>query len=219
MHYLYALTEHPAVLPSTRGIDEKPLAAERVDGIEAIVGLVDRAQIDPSEGAILAHAHVVEELAALNPAVLPARFGRGYADVDALHRAVVERTAELRRALDRVRGCLELGLRVLAEPASTEPASESGRDYMLARLDERRRAERVAAELHAPLAELAREATRSVGTTPQLLLSASYLVERETIDGFRATVGRLERAHPGLTLACTGPWPPYSFATTEIGPR
>jgi hypothetical protein len=89
---------------------------------------------------------------------------------------------------------------------------------MVGRLEERRRIERVADELHAPLAELARDATRSVVTTTQLLLSASYLVEREALDGFRAACGRLERAHPGLTIACTGPWPAYSFATTEIGP-
>lgn len=216
MLYLYALTEHPAVVPRTHGIDETPLAAERVDGIEAVVGLVDREQVDASESAILAHARVVEELAEVNPAVLPARFGRGYADADALRQAVGMRTGELHDALDRVRGCLELGVRVLGEPASTEADSASGREYMLGRLDERRRAERLADELHAPLAELAREATPSVGATPRLLLSASYLVEREALDRFRAGLARLERAHPGLTLACTGPWPPYSFATTEI---
>jgi hypothetical protein len=87
---------------------------------------------------------------------------------------------------------------------------------MLARLDERRRAEHVADELHRPLAALARAEVRSVASTPQLLLSASYLVPRDAVDAFRSAVRDLERSHPDLTLACTGPWPPYSFATAEI---
>ena len=217
MLYLYALTDHPAVVPETRGIDETPIAVERIDGIQAVVGLVDGERVDPAQKAILAHARVVDEVAAVNAAVLPARFGRGYADTDALRRAVGERAADLREALGRVRGCVELGLRVLAQPVSAESAGSTGRDYMLGRLAEQRRAEGVADELHGPLAALARDATSSVGTTPQLLLSASYLVDRGELDAFHQAVAQLERAHAGLTLACTGPWPPYSFATAEIG--
>jgi Gas vesicle synthesis protein GvpL/GvpF len=215
--YLYALTEHPAAVPTARGIDETPLAAERVDGIEAVVGVLDTERVEPSEATILAHARVVDEVAAVNAAVLPARFGRGYADADALRQAVGQSTEALRDALERVRGCLELGLRVLAKPEGAAVTGESGREYMLGRLEERRRVEQLADELHAPLASLARAETHSVGTTPQLVLSASYLVPREDLDAFQAALRDLELAHPALTIACTGPWPPYSFATAEIG--
>jgi gas vesicle protein GvpL/GvpF len=219
MLYLYALTEHPAAVPTTPGIDETPLAAERLDGIEAVVGVLDTERVEPSESVILAHARVVDEVAALNAAVLPARFGRGYADAEALRRAVGPSTDVLRDALARVRGCLELGLRVLAKPEGSALTGESGREYMLGRLEERRRVEQLADELHAPLAALARAETRSVGTTPQLVLSASYLVPREDLDAFQAALRELELAHPAVTIACTGPWPPYSFATVEIGTR
>jgi Gas vesicle synthesis protein GvpL/GvpF len=216
--YLYALSEHPTVVPPTRGIEETPLAVERLNGIEAVVGVVDGDRIEPTEGAILAHARVVDDLAAVNAAVLPARFGRGYADAEALRQAVAERQDVLREALERVRGCVELGLRVLAEPESGPGGGDSGREYMLGRLEERRRAEQLAEELHAPLSALARAETRSVGVTPQLVLSAFYLVPRETVDEFRAALSELEQAHPAVTLACTGPWAPYSFATAEVGP-
>lgn len=219
MLYLYALTEHPTVVPSTPGIEDTPLAIERFDGIDAVVGTVGSDKVDPSEATILTHGRVVDELAASNAAVLPARFGRGYPDVDALRRAVTEHADGLHAALARVRGCLELGLRVLSGPADPEVKGGSGREYMLGRLHERRRAEQLADELHQPLAALARAETRSVASTPQLLLSASYLVPREAVDGFRTAVRELERAHPELTLACTGPWPPYSFATVEIEPE
>lgn len=218
MLYLYALTEHPTAVPPTLGIDETPLAVEQLDTIDAVVGVIDGERVEPSESTILAHARVVDALAALNAALLPARFGRGYPDAGALRHAVTERADVLTQALDRVRGCLELGLRVLSHPPKDVAAGENGREYMLGRLNERRRAERLADELHAPLAALARAETRSVGATPQLLLSASYLVPREAVDGFRSAVHELGETHPDLTLACTGPWPPYTFATAEIGP-
>lgn len=217
MLYLYALTEHPAVVPSTLGLEGTPLAVERLDGIEAIVGVVGR-QVEATEDAVLTHARIVDELAVLNEAVLPARFGRGYADAEALRTAVAEQADALRLALDRVRGCLELGLRVLSEPSDGDSPG-TGREYMLDRLDRRRRAERLADEVHAPLAALARAETRTVAATPQLLLSAAYLVPREALERFQSALGELESAHPELSLACTGPWPPYSFATAEIGSR
>jgi hypothetical protein len=218
MLYLYALTEHPAVVPSTPGLEGTPLAVEQLDGIEAVVGVVGRDQVESSEDAVLTHARIVDELAALNEAVLPARFGRGYADGEALRTAVVEQEDALRPALERVRGCLELGLRVFSEQTDGDSPG-SGREYMLDRLDRRRRAERLADEIHAPLAALARAETRTVAATPQLLLSAAYLVPCEALEGFQSALGELESAHPELSLACTGPWPPYSFATAEIESR
>jgi Gas vesicle synthesis protein GvpL/GvpF len=217
--YLYALTEQPTVLPSTAGLEGTPLGVEELDGLDAVVGELGRERIEPTEEAVLAHARIVEELTAVNEAVLPARFGRGYQNAQALRVAVAEQGDALRQALDRVRGCLELGLRVLAKPGDAAGPAQSGREYMLGRLDQRRRAERLADEVHGPLAELARADTRTVGATPQLLLSAAYLVPRDTVDRFRSTLTELETAHPELSLACTGPWPPYSFATVEVEAR
>jgi Gas vesicle synthesis protein GvpL/GvpF len=217
--YLYALSEHPTVVPALNGVDDTPLSVERLDAIDAVVGVVERERMEPSEAAILAHARVVDELAAANAAVLPARFGRGYADADALRSAVSERSAALEGALERVRGCQELGLRVLARKDEAPRPDGNGREYMRARLQARLQAERLADELHAPLAALARAETHSVGATPELLLSAAYLVPRDAVDGFRTKLEELGREHPELTLACTGPWPAYSFATAEAGPR
>ena len=223
MLYLYALSEHPAAVPPVLGLDDTPVAVERLDAVDALIGVVEGERVEPSEAAILAHARVVDAVTAANDAVLPARFGRGYSDLDALRTAITARSAELDAALARVRGCLELGLRVMAPRDETRGrdgrGSGSGSDYMRARLEERRQAERVADEVHTPLAELARAATRSVGATPELLLSAAYLVPRGAVEDFRARLAELGDDHPDLTLACTGPWPPYSFATTEAAPQ
>src|SRR5215212_4177038 len=205
MLYLYALSEPPTTAPDVPGLDDTKLDVERAGEIDAVVSVLDRTRVEPSEKAILDHARVVDRLAESNDAVLPARFGRGFADAAALRAAVAERAADLERALDLVRGC-----------GAGTPAG-SGRDYMRARLGEQRRTQRLAGELHEPLAAIARTATKSVGTGSELVLSAAYLVPREAIDDFNAQVARLGGDHPDVTLACTGPWPPYSFATVEPG--
>ena len=83
------------------------------------------------------------------------------------------------------------------------------------RLRDVARAEVLAADIHAPLAERARAATRSssVGTTA--LLHAAYLVPRAEVDAFRGAVDDAQGRYGELSFACTGPWPPYSFAVLE----
>jgi hypothetical protein len=215
--YLYAFAQRPAAVPDVPGIGGSRLAVEEIGDVDAVVSDVPGDSVAASEEAILEHARVVEAVFEQSEAVLPARFGRAYADVGSLRQAAIEHEAELRAALERVRGSVELGIRVLAPTAENRPPATSGRDYLTARLDERRRIERLADELNAPLAEVARSATRSVGATERLLLSAAFLVPRGDVDRFRSVVERLQREHPELTVVCTGPWPAYSFATVEGG--
>jgi hypothetical protein len=214
--YVYAFVEAPASVPEIPGIDSAGLETEAVAGLDVVVSLHEVATLKASEAAIVAHAQVVEAVAAANGAVLPARFGGAHADADALRAAVAERAAELMAALARVRGCVELGVRALA-PAGQRVAAQSGAAYMHGRLEQRKEIGRLAEELHGPLAALAREATRTVGATERLLLSGAYLVPEGAVAEFRELVERLQSEHPDLTIVCTGPWPPYSFATAEGG--
>jgi hypothetical protein len=43
-------------------------------------------------------------------------------------------------------------------------------------------------------------------------------VPRQRVEEFRDAVRELEQRHPDVTLVCTGPWPPYSFATADPEP-
>jgi hypothetical protein len=213
MLYLYAFSESPTTLPQEVGLENAPLALESLDGIEAIVSTFDAAETRPSEENVLAHARVIDQLAVQNEAVVPARFGRAFDDSDSLRAAVQERESDLREALARVRGCVELGLRVLEPVQDPAPTPATGHEYMLDRLGRSRRDESAAEEVHAPLAALAREATRSVRATPQLLLSAAYLVPRSDVDRFRDAVRLQQERRPDLSFVCTGPWAPFSFVT------
>jgi hypothetical protein len=210
--YVYAFVPAPASVPEAPGISEAEVRSQPLDGLDAIVSEHDET-VEASDEAVLAHARVVEAVAATNDAVLPARFGGMHADGDALRHAVASRP-ELRDSLERVRGCVELGLRVFGE-ATPSSSPSSGADYMRIRLEQRRELDRLSSELHEPLARLSRDSEVNVGATPRLLLTGAYLVEREQLDAFREELAMLQAKHPELGAVCTGPWPPYSFAIAD----
>ncbi len=121
-------------------------------------------------------------------ALLPIRYGTRVEDDAAAAAAVEPRGAELAAALDRVRGAVELSVRAVAREGA-EPGDVSA--------------------IHTRLSGLAREHARLEGSE---LLRAAYLVDRTAVDGFVAAVRELQHEHRGLSVLCTGPWPPYSFA-------
>jgi gas vesicle protein GvpL/GvpF len=213
--HVYALTEHPAALPQTAGIAGAQLRAIEIGDIDAVVSEARTTSAVAGEEAVFAHARVVDDLLAANDAVLPSRFANGFGDEAALQAAIAERAARLRDALERVRGNVEIGLRVLAAARRETSDASSGRAYLTGRLAEVQAARHAAEQIHGPLATASRADTLNVLATPELLLSAAYLVPRSDVAAFRARVQRLDDEHPELTFVCTGPWPPYSFATVD----
>jgi Gas vesicle synthesis protein GvpL/GvpF len=194
---LYAITDD-ATPP------DPPLRAVRSDGLTALY-----APSEPHEATIdelRRHEAVVEALMESRD-LLPVRFGTLLADERAAARAVAERSEELAASLDRVRGAVELAVRVHARrpDADPPPRGVSGRDYMSGKA----RKTEAARAMHEPFAQAARESVIRPG--PELL-RAAYLVDRSALDRFVALVRRLQDANPELDVLCTGPWPPYSFA-------
>jgi hypothetical protein len=135
--------------------------------------------------------------------LLPVRFGTVVADEHAAAEAIRPRAASLAEALERVRGAVELSVRAVA-PEPEQAAAPTGREYLRDRLAR----ERLARELHAPLAAAARDSTIYEG--PEAL-RAAYLVDRGGVDAFVARFRELQQEHSGVAMVCTGPWPPYSF--------
>jgi hypothetical protein len=170
-----------------------------------------------SRGMVLAHERVVEAMMDRG-AVLPLRFGTQLEGEDALAAVLTERRDELLGALERVRGKVELGLRVIPQPGADRELGArqlSGRSYILARAREHRRRERAAVEVHRPLAELAAASTLRAHPMPPALLVAAYLVDAERVDEFRASAAEFEHHAAGAQVVVTGPWPPYNFVGEE----
>jgi hypothetical protein len=199
-------------------------------GIAAVITCHAPQTLKPSPENVWRHEEVVEWLMR-DRAVLPTRFGTVFGDEAKLDATLAQNRERLAAGLERVRGCVELGLRVLWQPLAASrspdvaPADNPGRAYMTARLEEERRrreqeqvAERLADALHAPLAACAVDSTKRVLAKPDLLLTAAYLVRRDATDRFRALVEEASAAHPELRLLCTGPWPPYHFVPSIFQP-
>jgi len=172
---------------------EPPLRALGDGRVRAVCRPAADAQHTPD--ALWRHEELLERLME-DRGLLPVRYGTVVPDEEAVLRALDERRDELAAGLERVRGAVELALRVQEHDAGagfTERAASAG----------------AARRLHEALAPLAREA---VVQPSRELLRAAYLVDRDAVGAFAARVRELDAAHPELALVCTGPWAPFSFA-------
>jgi hypothetical protein len=218
MIWVYGICDRPDLPPPRRrGLAQAPLDGLREGALLAVFTRHARSVGEPAPDALWAHERVVERLM-VDRSVLPMRFGSTVDDDGALRRLLAARQAPLVAALARVSGHVELGVRVLERvagrngaPAVAVAAPPSGRDYLLAKLHDGRRAERASSSLHDPLAALATDARRQAPRSAEEVLRSAYLVDRRVVPRFRAAVERVQAAHPEAAILCSGPWPAYSF--------
>lgn len=218
MIYVYAILEGNLVdAGDSRGIDGQPVWFVRRGNLTVACTRHEIARIAPTAQNVLGHERVVEQF--MRHAVLPARFATTFESERALLDLLARHEPELIAALDRVRGCDELGVRVL-RPSESEhhddlPSPQSGREYLLRRSAQERNGadfERRAQALHERLSTLARASTCRLLKTPASILSGAYLVAREDTGRFREAVNQLGLENGDFRLLCTGPWPAYNFA-------
>jgi len=214
---LYAITDHPApALPDAERL--------RVVARGSLAGVYAEAPTEQTitPDGLWRHEQIVEELMQ-ERTVLPVRYGTRFADERAAGQVLEERREQFTAALDRVRGAVELAVRVIgptdeppsvavpsSQPAATAPA-QAGTEYLRARLREHALESEAVHLVHEPLSALAREHVLRPVVLPHERMRAAYLVEATEVQAFSATVRRLQDAQPSLLITCTGPWPAYSF--------
>jgi Gas vesicle synthesis protein GvpL/GvpF len=199
---IYAITDTPPR-------DPRGLTAVRGDGLVALCGQAETEQ-QLSADQLWRHEEVVESLME-ECELLPVRYGTRVEDEDAAQRVLIDRRNELVNALDRVRGAVEVSLRVFVTDFEDDVPPGGGADYLEWRA--RRQRDRLAARacVHGRLALLARDSAERVASDPHELFREAYLVDRSDVEAFVARVAELEAANSRLRLLCTGPWPAYSF--------
>jgi hypothetical protein len=183
---LYAITKSPA--PNAPGLS----AIER-DGLAAIYGDAEAREMSPEE--LWRREEVLESLMH-DCDLLPVRYGTVVTDEDEAEQLLTKRRGELLEALDRVRGAVELAVRVAGDERGVP---RDGGTYI--------RVKTRLLEMHEALSTLARESRQFAPDR------GAYLVGREDVAAFVARVAALEEANEDLSLLCTGPWPPYSFVS------
>lgn len=173
-----------------------PLESVEAHGLAAVCAPAEERHV--SAEALWRHEEALDGLMGERD-LLPVRYGTCLENTAAAARALEEHHDEWQAALERVRGAVELSLRVMGEAA--EPSS--GTEYLRGRAEVR--------ALQAPLEDMARACVRRPARAAGELLRAAYLLDPERLDGFVERVAALQAQNPRLSLLCTGPWPPYSF--------
>jgi hypothetical protein len=204
--YVYAIAERAPGLAPPRA----PLRVVTHGSLAGIFRFVADAQIEPTEEALWQHELVVQQLME-DRSVLPLRFGSVLADERALRESLRAREDEFRAALDFVRDRVEVSVRARLDVPDDETTPHSGRAYVAAKLERRRVVEQLAATLHSELAPFARASTFRAVERPGPELAAAYLVDRGRVEEFMLRAREFSARRPEAELACSGPWPPFSF--------
>ncbi|MEA2429575.1 MAG: hypothetical protein QOI19_48 [Thermoleophilaceae bacterium] len=172
----------------------------------------------PDRDSLLQHDSVVFSLMDGGGAVLPMRFGSVVGEEGELRELLTQRRDDLERRLEHVRGRVEFGVR--ATWRSPRPVAEdapNGHAFMLAKLRARSAARWQLEELTAPLAELAIDTKVSLCPSDDTAFSTAYLVDRAHASRFEQRARRAAGGADEVTLALSGPWPPYSFSGSLDG--
>lgn len=248
LRYVYAVCRPfgAALQAQLTGVAGVPPRLVTHHGLVAVVGTVpeeDFAEeplrhrledLDWLTATARAHQAVIDALTAVTTP-LPLRLATVFRDDSGVRVMMEEREDDFRRALDRLEGRVEWGVKVYLEQADAgeEAASASsattGRDFLRQRrqrsranADRWQSAERFAGELHRTLSDRAEENRLHApqnsalsGAAGQNVLNAAYLVTRQDSEQFVELVDRTKSdadgIAPGLRVELTGPWAVYSF--------
>jgi hypothetical protein len=179
--------------------------------------------------ATLRHQNVITAIASRSAeTLLPTRFGVVFSTVSALQEDIANRKKEIARAAKHVEGCEEWGVKVFQETSSRaktvfETAS-SGSDYLRKKAAALSSASGEDADLR-QFAQGLESVARNVAKAGKvssgqrgLQWQATFLVPRQKRKQWDNVLRKYAQRWDGeRSIECTGPWPPYSFVTSNHG--
>jgi len=253
--YVYAVGRRPPAeaQPRMRGVADAPVTTVEEEGLTAVVSPVSLEEfgedalrrnlerLDWLEATARAH-HAVVDAVAEHAVVVPLGLATVYRNAERARGALRDRHEEFTRALARVTGRTEWGVKIYADlgeavsrtagSGAPEPVAADARPgtaYLRRRGAQRHDEEEARREV-LTLADRVDDELCAIAATrrlhrpqdPQLsgergwmVLNAAYLVDDERAEDFRTAVARLAGMRTELRLQLTGPWAPYSFAAEE----
>lgn len=234
MIYLYAIVDQPGTaLPSLAGMEDVPLVEviyQDLAGVCRTFTFENTSDILSTKQANLWRHESILEALMTDHTVLPVCFGAVFASESDLLTILGDKYASFSANLGRVRGCVELSLRITwideqdlppwaSSPSQPEqPAEKSGKNYMLALQKARQREQALCAQIETQtgkflpaLNRLVIEKKSKVSITHNPTLTAAYLLDAQKVPFFQQEVDQLVAAHSDFHFTLTGPWPAYSF--------
>ena len=239
--YVYCVIQSRASLdfgPIGVGSDSSRVHTVNYKELAAVVSETPMGVKDPTRENILAHQRV-NETVMRDQSVLPMSFGtvfKTHDDIVELLRSAYDAFTDV---LGKMRGNIELGLKVLWDPGQivrqieseeedimrlkAEISSRSGSTYF-ARMQYGRlieaamhaRSERYVSEIFEGLrpVSVAARANKPIGD--RMIMNGAFLVSLNQEAAFDKQVKALGRRYSHLTFKYTGPWPPYNFVNIRL---
>lgn len=221
--------------PRVNGVGGKPVRALTVDddtGIEAWVATLEEGDFRLSGRELstqaLVHNDIVSTALASGRTLLPARFGAHFSDDVNCVAILSRRAAQLRDALRRLAGTVEMSVLVIpsrasqaesgAIPERAEPAA--GRRYLEVVRERARQMEAAGAKMNSVVGELhkavygltlaASASHRSTG-----IVSIAHLLRREDLTRYREAIAALG-TFSDVRIIVSGPRAPYNFVGANM---
>ncbi|HEX2164929.1 MAG TPA: GvpL/GvpF family gas vesicle protein [Thermoanaerobaculia bacterium] len=193
---------------------------------------------DPTRENVLAHERV-NEAVMRRYTVIPMSFGTVFKTQDDIVELLRSAYDAFSDVLEKMKGKLEFGLKVLWEPEQViqeieqedenvrrlrqEISDQRGSTYF-ARMQYGRlvdsllqeRSEQLAGQILAELkgVSVASRVNKVIGD--KMILNAAFLVHRDRESDFDARVKEIGAQHSKLNFKYTGPWPPYNFVNIRL---
>ncbi|MGD0389808.1 MAG: GvpL/GvpF family gas vesicle protein [Tepidisphaeraceae bacterium] len=228
--YLYAIVDAAGPLAQITGIDDQPVRAVVRQSLAAVVSRVPACRLRPERRNLMAHQKVLASFG-FGRGVLPLRFGVVLPDESKVQFILETHEADLLRQLTRVRGRVEMGLRVKWKeedvfknvlelnpglrqirdrmPNTREAAIEIGRQVAQALERERQRQQTLLREV---LDGGVVEFCFNVPKDDAQLLNAACLIPCDGAAQFESGVHRLgAMLDERYLIDLNGPWAPHNF--------
>lgn len=223
--YCIRAAEDPGPPEDLWGVDALPVRRIDAGPLQIWVSLEPGKPATPER---LRQHETVVRAALLSATPLPLRYGTRFRSPEEAISLIQERADEFLAALERVRDCVEMSLRVtlrrdesLPQPPLVEEATGEqgpGRRFLELRKAQleaeselRRQVEEALDGVEAELSEMGFPVHRTVLQGGEAGGTLAHLVHREALRRYHRRISELRNSRPDLRITLSGPWGPYSF--------
>jgi hypothetical protein len=214
--YVYGLVESETSVNAS-GIAASAVRVEPVSGLYAIVSEFPDPSLKTNRENIIAHERVLEKgLEQTTP--LPFRFGTVVTS-DQLRDFVEQYKVVLAADLARVRGCVQMSVKLIATAGEAVTASNDegpGSQFLRRKQANRNVVLAAAKELNRDFSDLLRASEITTHNTPRPMASVGHLVEKLRIAEYRSKLRAASATRTDFAWIQSGPWPPYSFVSAGL---
>lgn len=171
-------------------------------GIAAVVSDSSMNDYELTEDNTTRHEEVIRQVMEEH-AVVPAEFGTIIKNETILRRILKKANDPTKECLKLVDNMVELGVKAILYENTVFADAKQRRECI--------------SDILESLKATAKQAVTGDLFSDRLILNASFLVNKESVDAFSNEVERLQNKYSSLKFLYSGPWAPHNFVYIKIG--